>query len=73
MASRMHEALIKETHADHLVGHVSRDSTAIEAREKPAKSAQPEPVTQPKRKRGRPRKDENRPPSRHAGSCANSA
>jgi hypothetical protein len=62
LASRLHEALIKETHADRLVGHISRDSTAIEAREKPAKPEQPEPVAQPKRKRGRPRKDEVRPP-----------
>jgi hypothetical protein len=33
LALRLHEALIKETHADRLVGHISRDSTAIEARE----------------------------------------
>jgi len=62
LASRLHEALINETHAERLVGHISRDSTAIEAREKPTKSEQPEPVAQPKRKRGRPRKDEIRPP-----------
>ena len=44
---------------DHLVGHISRDSTAIEGREKPApKPAQP---PAPKRKRGRPRKGEQRP------------
>ena len=41
---------------DTIVGHVSPDSTAIKAREKPA----------PKRKRGRPKKGEKRPkePSR---------
>ena len=31
LPSRLHEALIKESHADRLVGHISRDSTAIEA------------------------------------------
>ena len=43
----------------HLVGHVSRDSTAIEGREKPA--PKPKPPTTSKRKRGRPRKGEQRP------------
>jgi len=55
LPSRLHEALIKRTHEDRLVGHISRDATAIEAREKPVKTAAPEP---PKRKRGRPRKGE---------------
>ena len=41
LPSRLHAALIQETHADRLVGHVSRDSTAIEAREKPATSDKP--------------------------------
>jgi hypothetical protein len=53
---RLHEALIMRTHKERLVGHVSRDSTAIEAREKPAPSAPP--AVKPKRKRGRPRKGE---------------
>ena len=67
LPSRLHDALIKETHADPriksggLVGHISRDSTAIEAREKPAKPDQPVPGAQPKRKRGRPPKGEIRP------------
>ena len=34
LPSRLHEALIQDTHSDRLVGHISRDSTAIEAREK---------------------------------------
>lgn len=59
LPSRLHEALIQDTHADRLVGHISRDSTAIEAREKPAKSDKP--AAEPKRGRGRPRKGENRP------------
>ena len=58
LASRVHEALIAQTHQDRLVGHISRDSTAIEARERPLKVAAPE---KPKFKRGRPRKDEKRP------------
>src|SRR3954471_17140486 len=61
LPSRLHDALIEETHADRLLGHISRDSTAIEAREKPVKSAEPKPLAQPKRKRGRPCKGEARP------------
>ena len=70
LASRLHEALIKDTHADRLVGHISRDSTAIEAREKPAKPEQPKSAEQPKRKRGRPARMKSVPPSRPAGSSA---
>jgi len=59
LPARVHEALIKTTHADRLVGHIARDSTAIDARERPA----PKPVqAAPKRKRGRRRKDEPPPP-----------
>jgi Transposase DDE domain/Transposase domain (DUF772) len=61
LPSRLHEALIKRTYEDRLVGHISRDATAIEAREKPVKTAAPEASTgaqPPKRKRGRPRKGE---------------
>jgi hypothetical protein len=53
--------LIKRSHEDRLVGHISRDATAIEAREKPVKTAAPDASTTaqpPKRKRGRPRKGE---------------
>jgi hypothetical protein len=55
LPARVHEALIERTLADRLVGHISRDATAIEAREKPVKVAPPEPA---KRKRGRPKKGE---------------
>src|SRR6202162_4886715 len=61
LPARMHEALIERTLEDRLVGHISRDATAIEAREKPVKTAAPaaSPSGQPsKRKRGRPRKGE---------------
>ena len=59
LPSRLHAVLIQDTHADRLAGHISRDSTAIEAREKPAKPDKPAP--EPKRKRGRPREGEVRP------------
>jgi hypothetical protein len=61
LPGRMHEALIKQSHKDRLVGHISRDATAIEAREKPVKTAAPGASTSaqpPKRKRGRPKKGE---------------
>jgi len=62
LPQRVHEALVRETHGERLVGHLSRDSTAIEAREKPAaKEKAPKP---PKRKRGRPKKGEERPKQR---------
>jgi len=55
LPGRVHEALIKRSYEDRLVGHLSRDATAIEAREKPVKTAAP---ARSKRKRGRPRKGE---------------
>ena len=36
LPERLHEALVRRTMGDHLVGHISRDSTAVEARESPA-------------------------------------
>jgi len=55
LPSLVHEALIKPNYQEQLVGHVSRDSTKIEAREKPVTKVKAE--TQ-KRKRGRPKKGE---------------
>ena len=58
---RIHEALIKTHYGDKLAGHLSRDATAIHAREKAAVK----PKGKPKRKkRGRRRKDDplSRPP-----------
>ena len=57
LPGRVHEALIKRTHKERLVGHISRDATAIEAREKPVKAGRHRPAP-PKRKRGRPKKGE---------------
>lgn len=60
--ARIHEALIKQAYADRLVGHIARDATAIEAREKPVKPAAQAPeackAAAVNRKRGRPRKGE---------------
>src|SRR5215472_14340646 len=55
LPGRLHEALIRSTHEGRLVSHISRDATAIEAREKPVKVVPPKAS---KRKRGRPRKGE---------------
>ncbi len=62
MPQRVHTALIARSQAERLVGHISRDSTAIEAREK----AQPKPkvATPPsapryrRRKKGEPKRPE---------------
>lgn len=61
LAERTHAALIKETLGEQLIGHISRDGTAIEARERPSPrdaSAAPAPVAA--KKRGRPGRDEIR-------------
>ena len=72
LAERTHAALVRETLGDRLVGHISRDGTAIEAREKPAKkpalsgAEEKAPVEAAEttsavaKKRGRPRKGEIR-------------
>lgn len=59
LPARAHGALIRATHEDRLVGHISRDATAIEAREKPARTVPA--AKAPKRKRGRPKKGEAAP------------
>jgi len=41
LAERVHEALIKAHLGEELIGHISRDGTAIEARERPAKPTKP--------------------------------
>lgn len=59
LATRVHEALIERTHRERLVGHISRDATEIEAREKPAKLDKAK-NKRAKGKRGRARKGEER-------------
>jgi hypothetical protein len=60
LAERVHEALVVEhLGGERLIGHISRDGTAIEAREKPAAKVTAEPAVK-KHKRGRPKKGEVR-------------
>ena len=79
LAERVHEALIKEHLGEELIGHISRDGTAIEARERPARTkaaavtssptvptSAPETPVAPVRKRGRPRRGEVRPPAKES-------
>jgi hypothetical protein len=73
LPSRLHEALIQDTHADRLVGHISRDSTAIEAREKPATSDKPAPQPKLSQKEAVPARERSGPRRRPAGSNANGA
>ena len=60
LGENIHAAMVKQYGGPKLAGHVSRDSTAIEAREKPLRRAPKAPVVRPKRKRGRPRRGEVR-------------
>ncbi len=65
LAQRVHEAVVKEYLGEQLIGHVSRDGTAIEAREAPAPKPTPPPKEQAKSasaRRGRPRRGEVREP-----------
>lgn len=60
LMGRAHEALVCEVYQDRIVGHVSRDSTMIDAREKPLKKSVEEKKDEPVRPRGRPKKNEAR-------------
>jgi len=57
LPERVHESLIKAYYQGEIIGHNSRDSTAIEAREKPLKK---EKVIKVPKKKGRPKKGEER-------------
>ncbi len=61
LPGRIHAALITKVYEGEIVGHLSRDSTEIEAREKPVVKERKEPK-QLHRKRGRPKKGEEAPP-----------
>jgi len=57
----VHQVLIKDKLSGEIIGHILRDSTEIEAREKPEKAIKAEAesaVDKPKRKKGRPKKGE---------------
>src|SRR3989338_16595 len=74
LAERVHEALVKAHLGAELIGHISRDGTAIEAREQPLKKAPAAAEPKPgKAKRGRPAKGEEREARRRAsdGNCDN--
>ena len=59
LPERVHQALIEQHLGEQVVGHISRDSTAIGARERPEKKTAP--VEKKPKKRGRPKKGEERP------------
>jgi len=61
LPQKVHEKMIEKYASDKLVGHISRDSTAIKAREK-AKKKPRKKKKKSMRKRGRPRKGEEAPP-----------
>ncbi len=58
LPQRLHAALIAETQQERLIGHISRDSTEIEAREKPLRKPVAEVPLKPVGKRGRPKSGE---------------
>jgi hypothetical protein len=60
LGERVHETLVSQWVKPVLVGHISRDATAIEGREKPV--LKPRPPKPSPRKRGRPRRGEVREP-----------
>lgn len=61
LAAKIHGVLVSEMYADKLIGHISRDSTAIKGREKVArKTEEARPKVVAPLKRGRPKKDEFR-------------
>lgn len=61
LAERSHEFLIQTPLGDQLIEHVARDSTAIEARERPVAKMPSVAISTPRR-RGRPRRGEVHPP-----------
>lgn len=61
LPSYVHQAMINENLSQDIVGHISRDATEIEVREKPQREARAEAESdekKPKRKVGRPKKGE---------------
>ena len=62
LPQRLHEALIEATQKERIVGHISRDSTEIEARERPVRTPVAAAPVKQIRKRGRPKKGEEPTP-----------
>lgn len=64
LPQRLHAAMIEKTQKDRIIGHIARDSTAIEARERYPENPQPSPKKKrykkgPKAKRSTPRSPRN--------------
>lgn len=67
LPQKIHEAMVKSHLENKIIGHISRDSTAIDAREKVQIEPKSEEVVKKKHGRGRPKKGEKReakPPKR---------
>ena len=60
LVQRVHARMIEDTLGNQLIGHISRDSTAIDARESIAKKDKAPTLAKTKNKRGRPAKGEVR-------------
>ena len=58
LPQKIHEGIVKKYLGEKLVGHISRDSTAIDAREKAIKKEKPQKEAC---KKGRPKKGEKKP------------
>lgn len=59
LGDSVHDALVREHMSEQIVGHISRDATAIIGNERPVKKEKKE--AKPVAKKGRPRKGEERP------------
>lgn len=58
LPQKIHETLVKHTFSGEIIGHVSRDSTAIDAPEKPERQCREQEEEKPVKRKGRPRKGE---------------
>ncbi len=61
LGDKVHQALIEEYFSEQIIGHISRDSTAIEGNERPKKREAKKAEEAKPRRRGRPKKGEQRP------------
>jgi Transposase DDE domain len=64
LGDRVHDALVEEHMANQIIGHISRDATAIIGNEKPAKKekeSEEGKEAKPMVKKGRPKKGEEKP------------
>lgn len=60
LGEKVHSAIVETYIKSELVGHISRDSTAIKGREKPIKKEKKSKKTKKAKKRNRPSRSENR-------------